>query len=79
MSKRLDTIEQVIELALKADESKEYDCVIDLEEDGIKYSAYGVFVSFREMTFLCKDVTLTYMVDTYGDRHTIELFELDKR
>lgn len=42
------------------------------------WSAYGAEVSHRDIMFFCKQGTATFVIDTYGDRHTTELFDWER-
>ena len=53
-------------------------CDVDMQliEDGITYNVYQCSVSHRDLLFYSDKGTLNYLIDSYGDNHTIELFEI---
>jgi hypothetical protein len=54
------------------------ECDITLDVDGEAFRAYEVYVGKQDLLFLTEKGTLTYLVDRYGDRLTVELFEVNK-
>jgi predicted GNAT family acetyltransferase len=68
----------LVEKSLNAKSSKEYACSLELKIEGKTWNAYAVSVSNRDLLFYCNQGTVTYLVDTYGSRHTAELFDWSK-
>lgn len=64
-----------IELSLKANESTEYDCNVNLVIEGDTWQAYTVTISYKDIMFYCNEGDVTYLVDSYGDRHVAELYD----
>lgn len=60
-------------------ENKYYPCDIALKVDGHRLKAHEVSVCGRDLLFFCDKGTVSFVVDTYGDRHVIEMldWELD--
>lgn len=54
------------------------ECDLTLEVDGEKFSAYEVSVSNQDLLFFSEKGTLNYLVDTYGDRFAVELFNIER-
>jgi hypothetical protein len=71
-------IETCIEHAIEGTNLGENDCKIDLEIDGQKVSAYTVSIAHRELLFYCDGLTVSYDVNTIGDRHSIVIFDVTR-
>lgn len=70
--------DKLIKTALTTTTQKSFNVTIPLQVDGETWEAYGAEVCDRDILFFCKQGTATYLVDTYGDRHTTELFDWTK-
>lgn len=64
--------------AIYAKKSEALECNITLIVDGEKFHAYEVSIASRDLLFFCDKGTLNYLVDTYGDRIAIELFNVER-
>jgi hypothetical protein len=64
--------------ALTAKKSRSIQCDLALEVDGDTFKAYEVSIANRDLLFYCDKGTANYVVDTYGDRVTVELFDWEK-
>lgn len=64
--------------ALKAKKTRELLADFKIEVEGKFWTCYTVAVSYRELTCYCNEGTATYFVDSYGDRHVMELFDWEK-
>jgi hypothetical protein len=74
---------QCIDKSLSTSESKEYDCKIDcflsnIIEGETNWHAYTAHISNREILLYCDKGTLSYVVDTYGDRRVVELIDWER-
>jgi len=72
------TMNDLIEIALSDNLPDSYDVNLTLDIDGEPWQAYEANVAYRDILLLCDKGTLNYLVDTYGDKNTIELFEICK-
>lgn len=70
-----DEFNTLIDTAVNSSEQREFDVNIELKVEGKTWRAYTAYVTHREVLFLCDKGTATYVVDSYGDRHTAELFD----
>jgi hypothetical protein len=77
-TKTLKDIEDIIELSLTAKHSKSYPCSLVLNEDGEKFRAYEVSIANRDLLFFTDKGTLNYLVDSFGDQTSIELFNMER-
>lgn len=77
MSKNFTCIDDIIEMAVKAGDSENYNCNIELKVDGETYSAYSVDISCRELTFNCEDAYISYDVNGNGLNDWIELLSIE--
>ena len=69
--KILRSIDEVIEISLTHSvENEYYDCEIDING----HKAHEVSICNRDLLFFTDKGTLNYLVDSYGSRHSIELF-----
>lgn len=53
------------------------DCDFTVEVDGQTCDVYEASVTYRDILLFTDKGTVTYFVDSYGDRHVIELFTWD--
>lgn len=72
------TFKDLVEKAVKANKSTEVSCNLKLSVDGETWVAYSVSIANRDLLFFCEQGTATYLIDSYGDRHTAELFDWNK-
>jgi hypothetical protein len=64
------TTKDLVDICTKWEgESEEIDCDINLEINGIKYHAYTVSVSYRDLLFYTDTCDIQYLVDSYGDKN----------
>lgn len=69
---------KLIETAVSTNKQKSFNVTMELKIQNETWSAYGAEVSHRDILFFCKEGTATYLVDTYGDKNTVELFDWSK-
>ncbi len=67
--------DQAILKSLKAKSSKEYSADFKVYVDGHYWNCYTVNISERDILCFCDEGTATFLVDTYGDRNTVELYD----
>ena len=70
--------DKLIKTAVETNTQKSFNVTLPLEVDGETWESYGAEVSNRDILFFCKQGTATYLVDSYGDKHTTELFDWKK-
>lgn len=61
--------------SLKAKNTRELNAKFSVEVEGRQWSCYTVAISNREFTLYCNEGTATFLVDSYGDKNTCELFD----
>ena len=72
------TLAELIEYAVDYDgESHEVDCNFKVREDGITYKVHTAAVCNRDLLLYSDKACLNYVIDTYGDRHTIECINIE--
>lgn len=54
------------------------ECNLTLDVDDEKFQAYEVSIGCRDLLFYCDKGVLVYVVDTYGERIAVELFEIER-
>ncbi len=69
-----NSFNDLILLAVKG-KNKTLEVNIPLEIDGKTWRAYEVSISYRDLLFTCEEGIVTYLVDSYGERHTAELYD----
>lgn len=75
----ITSIATLIECAVNHDgDCYEIDVNLTLHEEGKNYSAYAVSIAHRELLFYCDNACLTYVIDSYGNSHTYELFSIEE-
>lgn len=73
-----NNLDALIDLAIKTQGNTERDCTgLILNANGNEYKPYSVSITHRDLLFFCDNATLNYLVDTYGDRNTIELLNIE--
>lgn len=65
--------DKLIDHAVNGTKQQSFNVALKIEIDGQTWNAYGAEVAHRDILFFCKEGTATFVVDSYGDRHTIEL------
>lgn len=70
--------DKLINHAVNSETQRSFNVSLEITVGEETWSTYGADVSHREILFFCKEGTVSYVVDTYGDRHTVELFDWDK-
>jgi len=71
-------INDLIELSLTADESLSVEVDFSVFVDDKEYIVYDCSVANRDIMLYTEQGCLTYLVDSYGDEHTIELFNIEE-
>lgn len=69
---------RLIDHAVSNKPQKSFNVSLELSVNGETWNAYGAEVSHRDILFLCKEGTATFLVDSYGDRHVTELFDYEE-
>lgn len=64
-----------IELAAKTDETNEYDVSFKVDVNGESWDAYSASIANRDILLFTNKGTCTFLVDTYGNKNTCELFD----
>ena len=68
----------LIDTSVNSSEQREFDVNLSITVEGETWKAYTAYVSHRDILLSCDKGTATYVVDSYGDRHTAELFDWNK-
>ena len=73
------SFEELVELSVKHKGQNKYlACDIILIDDEKEYKAHEVSICNRDLLFFTDKGTLNYVIDSYGDRHVAELFQIDE-
>jgi len=68
-----------IEISLETKKTVELPCEIVLREDDSIFFAHSVFISYREITFICDTADVSYSVDTLnGVDNFLNLYSIVK-
>lgn len=78
MTKTKIEFKDLIEMSIKARKTKEVDCSIPVEVENETWQAYTASVSNRDILLFTDKGTVTFLVDSYGDRHVAELFDWNR-
>ena len=74
----MKTWDDLINWSLKAYRMKTFDISLDLRIKGETWNAYEATVAHREILFYCDKGSVTYFVDTYGGKHSVQLFDWER-
>ena len=66
---------KLIETAVKTKTQRTFNVTLLLRVNGETWKSYNADVSHRDILFYCDKGTCTYLVDSIGDKHTVELFD----
>ncbi len=70
--------DKLIEHAVNGKSQKSFNVTLEITVDNETWTTYGAEVSHRDILFFCKEGTATFLVDTYGDKNTTELFDWER-
>lgn len=70
--------DKLINTAVTTNSQKTFNVTLPLNINGEVWEAYTADVSNRDILFYCNQGVATYFVDTYGEKHTTELFTWEK-
>jgi hypothetical protein len=73
--KRITSLNQAIDLAVRRQEHRQVDAKLSIEVNGEAWTCYTVSISYRDILCYCDQGTATLLIDSYGDRHVAELFD----
>ena len=59
-------------------ESKEFDCDVEITEEGRTFKAYSVSICRDDLLFYCGEACISYTVDHYGDDLRAELRDIEE-
>lgn len=74
----MKTLKHYAEKSINIKQDHTESCDIALDVDGECFQAYEVSISYRDLLFFCDKGTINYLVDSYGDRVSIDLFNVSK-
>ena len=74
----IKTLKRAADLSLKATKSREFEADLSIYVEGERWSCYAVNISNRDLLSYCDKGSATFLVDTFGDRVSIELFDWEK-
>ena len=73
--KLIKALSDAIDLSLDGETSGvHFTAEFEIEVDGKTWNVYTVSISHRDILAYCDRGTATFLVDSYGDRNTAELF-----
>lgn len=70
--------DKLIQTAVTTTKQKSFNVSLPLKIENEIWNAYGAEVSNRDILFFCKEGTVTFLVDTYGNKNHCELFDWSK-
>jgi hypothetical protein len=73
-----NTWEKLISASLEKREQRILKIHLEIEVQGDIWRVYEAVVSYRDILFFCDKGSATYLVDTYGARNTVELFDWER-
>jgi len=78
MADYMNVWEKLIDHAVNGTKPRSFDVNMTVQVDDETWCAYSAEVAHRDILFYCKEGTATFLVDTYGDRHTVECWDWQK-
>ena len=72
------TWKKLIDHAVNGSKQRSFNLSLSIDVDGETWTAYGAEVSHRDILLFCKQGTATFVVDSYGDRNVVELFDWER-
>ena len=76
--KKIKRLLDAINLSVDGKTSGEINADFKIGVDGETWKCYTVAISYRDVLCYCDKGTATYVVDSYGDLNTHELFDWAK-
>jgi len=73
--KPITSLTLAVDLSVNGKVTGELVAKFAIEVEGRKWHVYTVAMGYKEFTCYCKEGTATFVVDTYGDRATCELYD----
>lgn len=70
--------DRLMDHAINGTKQRSFNVSLEITVEGETWHAYGAEVSHRDILLFCKEWTATFVVDSYGDRHTRELFDWER-
>jgi hypothetical protein len=72
-------LETIIKRSMNKSINTEYHCCdIELREENESFKAYEVAISYRDLLFYCDKGILNYDVNTFGDKTSLMLFNIER-
>lgn len=75
---KINKLLDAVELSLDGKTSGEIDAKFNIEVERETWNCYAVSISHRDVLCYCDKGTATFLVDSYGDLNTHELFDWEK-
>ena len=69
------TLNKLVEMSVTIQDPLNVVCEIPLNIEGETWLAYECDVSYRDLLFHCDKGVVTYLVDSYGDKHIAVLHD----
>lgn len=73
--KPIKSLSQAIESSIDGKTFGEVDADFKIDIQGELWTCYAVSIADRDILAYCDKGTATLLVDSYGDKHTAELFD----
>jgi hypothetical protein len=67
----------LIDLSLNSEHTESFEVSMTVDVDGQTLNVYEAIVSYRDIMLVGDLGVASYAVDSYGDRHTVELIDWD--
>jgi len=76
--KTITSLDQAIKKALDHKSHGESSADFKIEVDGELWSCYTAAIVHRDILLYCNEGTATFLVDSYGEKNVVELFDWEK-
>lgn len=74
----IKSLSEAVELSLKVKRQVEKSCDFSILVQGENWRVYDLSIVSREIFCFCDKGTATFLVDSYGQRSVVELFDWEK-
>ena len=75
--KSIQSLSEAVELSLDHGSTCEYDADFEVKLGAEKYHVYAVAISERDILCYTEEASINFLVDTFGDCATAEIFNVE--
>lgn len=72
---KIKNLKQAADLSTSGNDYNDVEANLKIEVNGAVWHCYNVSISYREIFCNCDKGSAVFVVDTYGDRNTFELYD----